>query len=191
MGRSNEERNRLNDWSWTRITFDSRDKRALFSLPYDCACTVPPWERKRKKRKALNLDAKSLLNGSWQTMGDVNLFILLRMYRASCITLLPRVLRVDVYYFLLYYIEILPYDVVRYRSFKIFPFIFEYLNIIIPSCVQLHFSRAWLLYLSIFQISRAEILNSTCKPYLFDSFIWYSFQYSALCTFTVVRSELP
>lgn len=97
---------------------------------------------KEKKRKALNLDAKSLLNGSWQTMGDVNLFILLRMYRASCITLLPRVLRVDVYYFLLYYIEILPYDVVRYRSFKIFPFIFEYLNIIIPSCVQLHFSRA-------------------------------------------------
>lgn len=86
---------------------------------------------KEKKRKALNLDAKSLLNGSWQTMGDVNLFILLRMYRASCITLLPRVLRVDVYYFLLYYIEILPYDVVRYRSFKIFPFIFEYLNIII------------------------------------------------------------
>lgn len=97
---------------------------------------------KEKKRKALNLDAKSLLNGSWQTMGDVNLFILLRMYRASCITLLPRVLRVDVYYFLLYYIEILPYDVVRYRSFKIFPFIFEYLNIIIPFlCTTSFFSR--------------------------------------------------
>lgn len=57
--------------------------------------------------------------------------------------------------------------------------------------MQLHFSRAWLLYLSIFQISRAEILNFTCKPYLFDSFIWYSFQYSTLCTFTIVRSELP
>ena len=50
-------------------------------------------KRKKKKKKAVNLDAKSLLNGSWQTMGDVNLFILLRMYRASCIILPPRVLR--------------------------------------------------------------------------------------------------
>lgn len=90
--RSTKGRNRLNDWPWTRITFDSRDKRALFSLPYDCACTVPPWERGKKKRGTVNLDAKSLLNGSWQTMRDVNLFILLRMYQASCIISLPRVL---------------------------------------------------------------------------------------------------
>lgn len=126
----------------------------------------PPWERKRKekkKRKAVNLDAKSLLNGSWQTMGDVNLFILLRMYRASCIILPPRVLRR--LRFIIFYWNF----TLRFRS---------------------NFSRASFLYLSIFQISRAwEISNSTCKSYLFDSFVSYSFQYSPL--FTIVRSELP
>lgn len=167
MGRSNEERNRLNDRSWTRITFDSRDKRALFSIPYDCVCTVSSVreekKRKKKKRKAVNLDAKSLLNGSWQTMGDVNLFILLRMYRASCIILPPRVLRR--LRFIIFYWNF----TLRFRS---------------------NFSRASFLYLSIFQISRAwEISNSTCKSYLFDSFVSYSFQYSPL--FTIVRSELP
>lgn len=74
------------------------------------------------------------------------------------------------------------------QNFSFYFWVFKYNYTLL---VQLHFSRAWLLYLSIFQISRAEILNFTCKPYLFDSFIWYSFQYSTLCTFTIVRSELP
>lgn len=56
-------------------------------------------ERERKKKRGtVNLDAKSLLNGSWQTMRDVNLFILLRMYQASCIISLPRVLRFITFY---------------------------------------------------------------------------------------------
>lgn len=55
--------------------------------------------KRGKEKKRRNLDAKSLLNGSWQTMDDVNLFILLRMYR---VILLPRVLRA-LRFFIIFY----------------------------------------------------------------------------------------
>lgn len=85
-------------------------------------------ERERKKKRGtVNLDAKSLLNGSWQTMRDVNLFILLRMYQASCIISLPRVLR-----FITFYGNFMSrYSMSFVRHSNFFLFIFNYSNTII------------------------------------------------------------
>lgn len=93
-----EGRNWFNDWSWM-VLLSILAINARYSV-YLMTVLVQFLHKRGKEKKRRNLDAKSLLNGSWQTMDDVNLFILLRMYR---VILLPRVLRALRFFIIFYW----------------------------------------------------------------------------------------